>query len=534
MAKNIIIAFVLIFVMLIVWNYVSTRRTSEQQEQPTPTVAEKEEVREEPEVPKEVTTIETAPETEAALDTIDTPIYRAILSARGATIQSMALKEFKGTEGNNVELIRAGERALTDVINKDGELLDLKDAVFKVVERTPNSVVYSFDLPSGETLLKEYNFVYDSYMFSLNVTLPEVEKYTISWDAGLKFTERYSQDELRFFSALAYLGGSVVSRELSKLKKEPYELQGDIDWVGTKNKYFLAAIVPDNVKTEKCSMVRFGAGTVMGGGGCGCTPYAQCGAGGGPKVEDEDTQIGISLITEHKSPMRYKIYIGPLDYDLLRKFGAGLQEACYLGFKWIRPISKFILTILLGLHKVILNYGVVIMVFALMISLVFFPLTRSQQKSMKGLAQLQPKLQALQKKHKKDPQTLNRATMELYRKHKVNPLGGCLPLLIQMPIFFALYAILSSTIALRGTSFLWVPDLSQKDPIYVLPILMGATMLINTRIQPQQQSQQKMFTYMMPIIFTFLFLSFPAGLVLYWFVYNVFSIVESYLVRRTL
>jgi YidC/Oxa1 family membrane protein insertase len=533
MARNIIIAFVLIFLMLIFWNYILTRRTSEQQEQPTtPPVAEKEEVKEEPEAPKEVTPIKTAPEIEAALDTIDTPIYRAILSARGATIQNMALKEYKDSEGKNVELIRKGERALTDVINKDGELLDLKDAVFKVVERTPNSVVYSFDLPSGGTLLKEYNFADTSYMFSLSVTLPEVEKYKILWNAGLRFTES-GRDELRFFSALAYLGGSVVSRELSKLKKEPYELQGGIDWVGTKNKYFLAAIVPDNVRTEKCSMMRFGTGTVMGGGGC-CTPYAQCGGGGAPKEEDGDTQIGISLNTEYKSPMHYRIYVGPLDYDLLGKFGVGLQEACYLGFKWIRPISKFILTIFLGIYKVIHNYGIVIIVFALMISLVFFPLTRSQQKSMKGIAELQPKLQALQKKYKKDPQALNRATMELYRKHKVNPLGGCLPLLIQLPIFFAVYAILSSTIALRGTSFLWVPDLTQRDPIFVLPILMGATMLLNTRIQPQQQSQQKMLTYMMPIIFTFLFLSFPAGLVLYWLFYNGFSIIESYIIRRTL
>lgn len=518
--------------MLIFWNYVVTRKTPEQPKLPTP-VVEREEVKER-EPPKEITTIETAPETKAALDTIDTPIYRAILNARGATIQSIVLKEYKDPKGNNVELIRPGERALADVINLNGKLLDLKDAVFKVVERTPNKLVYSFTLPSGEAILKEYSFVDTSYMFSLYVTLPKARKYKISWDAGLKFTERYTQDELRFFAALAHMGGGVVSKELNKLKNEPYELQGDINWVGTKNKYFLAAIVPDNVRTEKCSMMRFGTGRISGGGGC-CAPYAQCGAGGAPKVESEDTQIGVSLVTECKAPMHFRIYVGPLDYDSLKKFGVGLQEACYLGFKWIRPISKFILTILLGLHKVIRNYGVVIIVFSFIISIVFFPLTRSQQKSMKGLAKLQPKLQALQKKYKNNPQALNRATMELYRKHKVNPLGGCLlPLIIQMPIFVALYAILSSTIELRGASFLWVPDLSQRDPYYILPILMGATMLINTRIQPQQQSQQRMFTYMMPIIFTFFFLSFPAGLVLYWFVYNVFSIVESYMIRRTL
>lgn len=508
-----------------------TRKVPEKPKPLTPAV-KKEEVKKR-ELPKAVTTLKTATETTAVLDTIDTPIYRAILNARGATIQSIVLKKYKDPKGNWVELIRPGERALTDVINLNGKLLDLKDAIFKVVERTPNKLVYSFALPSGEILLKEYCFMDTSYMFSLNVTVPKADKYKISWDAGLQFTERYTQDELRYFAALAYMGGSIVSKELSRLKNEPYELQGDIDWIGTKNKYFLAAIVPDNVRTEKCSMMRFGTGRIIGGGGC-CAPYAQCGAGGTPKGKSEDTQIGVSLVTEYKVPMHFKIYVGPLDYDLLKKFGVGLQEACYLGFKWIRPISKFILTILLGLHKIIRNYGVVIVVFSLIISLVFFPLTRSQQKSMKDLAKLQPKLQALQKKYKNNPQALNRATMELYRKHRVNPLGGCLPLLIQMPIFFALYAILSSTIELRGAGFLWVPDLSQRDPYYILPILMGATMLINTRIQPQQQSQQKMFTYMLPIIFTFFFLSFPAGLVLYWFVYNVFSIVESYIIRRTL
>ena len=160
---------------------------------------------------------------------------------------------------------------------------------------------------------------------------------------------------------------------------------------------------------------------------------------------------------------------------------------------------------------------------------------------MLEMQKLQPKLQELQKKYAKEPKNLNQATMELYRKHGVSPFSGCLPILIQMPIFFALYALLDTTIALRGAVFIphWIEDLSQGDPFFALPIMMGAMMFLQQKLQSkassgssQMQQQQKMMMYFMPVMFTVIFLRFPAGLVLYWFVYNIFSFAQTYTLMK--
>ena len=173
------------------------------------------------------------------------------------------------------------------------------------------------------------------------------------------------------------------------------------------------------------------------------------------------------------------------------------------------------------------NYGIVIIVFSILIKLLLYPLSRKQMESMKKMKDLEPKLKLLREEYATDVKKLNEETMKLYQKEKINPLGGCLPLLPQMPIFFSLFAMLRNSFALRGAPFmLWIQDLSMKDPYYVLPILMSLTMFIQQKLTIKDP-KQKMMVYLMPVLFLFMFKSMPSGLVLYWLCFNIFSLAQT-------
>jgi YidC/Oxa1 family membrane protein insertase len=205
-----------------------------------------------------------------------------------------------------------------------------------------------------------------------------------------------------------------------------------------------------------------------------------------------------------------------------------LDRMVNLGWKIIRPFSIGILWFFVNLHKIIPNYGLVIIVFTILIKVVFHPLTHKSTKATLKMQELQPKLAQLKEKLKKDPARLNQETMKMYKQSGVNPLGGCLPLLFQMPIFYALFVVFRSTIELRGARFaFWLTDLSQKDPYYVLPIIMAGTMFWQQKITIKDP-KQAMLVYLMPIMFFFFFYNFPAGLTLYWTVFNALSLIETY------
>ncbi|MDI6840630.1 MAG: membrane protein insertase YidC [bacterium] len=528
MDKKSIIGIVLIFLILILWQSILMRYAPKKVE-PKKEVPQQVEVAPPIESKNAPTIVGTHHGVSLPLDTIDTQLFRVIFTSLGASIQSIKLKQYKAIEGGWVELIPTGKRTLNDVVIIDNKEIDLSNEIFNVVERSPNRIVYEFVLTSGDTIHKVYEFQDSSYMFDISLDISNSDKYKIIWNSGLASTEKNKDMELRYFGGLATLGGITVVKSLSSLDTVPKGEPGDIDWVGVKNKYFLAAIIP-RIETDSYSMKRFALGSVGGGCAYGCMPSTK---------DPEATRVKLALVTKSNKSYNFKVYTGPLDYDILSSSGFGLQNACYLGWKWITPISRLFLKIFLVLHRVIPNYGVVIIVFSFILTIVFFPLSKISQKSAIAMQQLQPKLQELQKKYKDDPKKLNQAMMSLYRKRGVSPLSGCLPLIIQIPIFFALYAILDTTIALRGAMFIphWIEDLSQHDPYFALPILMGIMMFVQQKVQGfgvmggQQASQQKMMSYFMPIMFTFIFLRFPAGLVLYWFTYNIFSFIQTYIVK---
>ena len=225
------------------------------------------------------------------------------------------------------------------------------------------------------------------------------------------------------------------------------------------------------------------------------------------------------------------IYLGPIHHQMLSGVYPRLDVVADTGWKPLQPVTRGILWLLLFLHSFIPNYGLVIILFSIIIKVAFFPLSYKGMKSMKHMQQLQPKMKKIQEQHKKDPGKLNQETMALYKKHGVNPLGGCLPLLLQMPVFFALYSVLANTIELRQAPFIfWINDLAIKDPYYVLPALMGIAMFFlqkMTTVDPKQ----KFMIYMMPPFMVFIFSSLPAGLNLYWLIYNILSIGEQYIIH---
>jgi len=226
-------------------------------------------------------------------------------------------------------------------------------------------------------------------------------------------------------------------------------------------------------------------------------------------------------------------YIGPKEYKVLHSIDPMLTNAIEYG--WFTFAAKPLFALLAWLYGIFGNWGWAIIALTAIIRIVLYPLTYKGMVSMQKMKELAPKLKELKQKYGKDPQRLNAATMEMYKKHGANPLGGCLPMLLQIPVFFALYRTLLNAVELQGAPWiLWIDDLSRMDPYYVLPILMGASMYVQQRMTPNNFTdpmQEKIFKYL-PVIFTFFFVTFPSGLVLYWFVNNLFSIAQQYIVNQ--
>ncbi len=248
---------------------------------------------------------------------------------------------------------------------------------------------------------------------------------------------------------------------------------------------------------------------------------------------ERDTNNNPVTYLEGNGNFSFNGYIGPKDYQGLLAINPVLVNAIEYG--WFTFVAAPIFKVLMWLHGILGNWGWSIIGLTILIRIFLYPLTHKGMVSMQKIKEIAPKIKEVQEKYKGDPQRMNAAVMEMYKKHGANPLGGCLPLLLQIPVFFAIYRVLLNAVELQGAEWiLWVNDLSRMDPYYILPILMGATMYFQQRITPSNFTdplQEKIFKYL-PVVFTFFFFTFPAGLVLYWFVNNLFSIAQQYLVNK--
>jgi len=250
-------------------------------------------------------------------------------------------------------------------------------------------------------------------------------------------------------------------------------------------------------------------------------------------IVDGDSSQNPVLYFDAIGSATFKGYIGPKEYKTLKAIDPVLTNA--IEFGWFTFAAKPLFAVLLWLHDHIGNWGWAIIALTALVRLILYPLTYKGMISMQKMKQIAPKIKELQKKYKGDPQRLNAATMELYKKHGANPLGGCLPMLLQIPVFFAMYRVFLNAVELQGAPWiLWVHDLSRMDHTFVLPILMGASMFLQQRMTPANFTdpmQEKVMKFL-PVIFTFFFVTFPSGLVLYWFINNLFSILQQYIVNK--
>ncbi len=355
--------------------------------------------------------------------------------------------------------------------------------------------------------IKTFTFKEDSYLVDFSLRRMDTLPLFVEFDGGLFLNPSNIKEEKRTYSFVVKTKKGYKKYKISSLLKNPQDKKlplDDVKFIGLKNKYFMFVVI--NNRNEK-GTVRFGIRSHR--------PYF--------RIESKDGKIDLLA------------YDGPIEYFLLKKIGYGLFANYEFGGALIAPFSMAMLYILKFLHNFIPNWGWAIVVFALLMKIVFFPLTYKGLASMRKMQRLKPEIDKLQKIYKNDPQRLQKEMMELYKKHNVNPFSGCLTLLIQLPIFWALYRVLRMTIDLRNSGFIfWIKDLSVKDPYYILPILMGITSIIQSKLQQQgvQDNQTKLFTYFMPIFLVIIFIPLPSGIVLYWFAYNLFSVFETLLIKR--
>jgi YidC/Oxa1 family membrane protein insertase len=342
-------------------------------------------------------------------------------------------------------------------------------------------------------------------------------------------TEGNRGDDLAGFASVALMGGELQKENLGSLTKAEggKSLSGQVDWVGVKTKYFFACAIPEDPGKTRGFSAALTSGTEQIEAelraGFGCMPHRGVKHSG-------STKISVALVSPEER--NFSIYIGPIDFEELKDLEVGAEKVVDFGWSWIAPLSRLLFRVLKSLHAGIGNWGLVIILFSIIMKIIFYPLTHRGTKSMREMQRLQPKIKQLQKQYKNDPKKLN-AEMARIGASPIKQLAGCLPLLLQMPIFIALYSVLRTTIELRRASFIgfWIRDLSVQDPYYILPLLMGAFMLLQslfTAVDPRQRWS----TLFMPIVITIIFLNFPAGLVLYWLVNNIFSVVEHFLVAR--
>lgn len=471
----------------------------------------------------------------AATDTSDTkkapPVREIIvftdkftvrLTTLGGDVKSIRLHGIYDSNGDEIELVPnlvggpnfelIVSRSAGNISSAGVRFVADKDTVRLSENNTSDAVTMVGMAPDGTMIQRRYEFEFGSYHFRHKIFVAPrdsqqiIEDVALWWKSGLSPTESNVNWDLREFAATYRLGVDVDKVKPSK-KRPTFAMDGATDWIGTRSKYFAVIMMPE--KPLSAGGIR--TNTIW---------HRE------PGVEKEIPVVQVALnqhIGEPGFVNSYLIYAGPRDYFTLKPYGRELHKIVSLGWWWLAPITQFLLWLLKLIYGVVHNYGWVIIIFTILMKLLLTPISHSQLKSMRRMRTLQPQMRSIQERFREDPQKMNAELMKLYKKHGVSPLSGCLPLLAQMPIFFALYRALAGGFQFRAQPFIfWIKDLSQKDPYYILPIIMAISMFIQQKISVTDPKQKTM-TYLMPIIFLFFFHNLPAGLVLYWTMFNILS-----------
>ncbi|MEW6670784.1 MAG: membrane protein insertase YidC [Thermodesulfobacteriota bacterium] len=471
--------------------------------------------------------------------TIHSPYYTAEISEKGAAFKSFVLKNFRERVEKDsplMNLVPKGLESGTILTGfADKSLGGIDHAVFSAESSTetvdatasPQRVSFVYVSPDGISVEKTYLFSPDTYRIGLTVTVRNGSSRTIKDSLTLSLMTLIPEKQNRygFSGPSALVNNKLETVEIKKIK-DKNTFTGTLKWVAVQDRYFMESIIP------------------------------QTSVEGGMHLFQKENQL---LETQYRQPVsvippgtqqrfEYNLFLGPKSMRVLRQFGFDLDKA--INFGWFDFIAKPCLWLMNQLYRAVPNYGVDIIILTLFIKILLWPLGTKSYKSMNDMKKLQPLMAEIREKYKHDKKKMNEEVMALYRVYKINPMGGCLPMLAQIPVFFALYRMLYEAIELRHAPFVgWINDLSAPDRLFnfgfsipfmeppygipVLTIVMGASMLLQQKMTPTpgDPTQAKMMMFM-PIIFTVIFINFSSGLVLYWLVNNILSMAQQYYITK--
>ena len=455
---------------------------------------------------------------------VETDLYTAVFSSRGGALKNMTLKKYREQNspaanqvmlGNNADpaLLNFSTRAtgfnLSDSANYSADVDSLT-----VSGKESRQLVFSYVSGQGFTVRKIYSFEAGSYGVKLETQILNNSAAALvgTIQQVMSYPSAAKPKDNRFDAAGSYLyaDNALHSDKAKDVASAAKKYDKNVQWAGFADKYFLSSILADKNSIASVDVKKNAAGF----------------------MESIVSSPQLTINAGQSVTLTHRLFVGPKDIDILKAQGNDLVQSLDLG--WFSALSKPLLYSLKFFYGYVGNYGLAIIIITIILKALFFPLTHKSYKSMKEMQKIQPKMAALKEKYKNDRDAMNKAVMELYREHKVNPMGGCLPMVVQIPVFFALYKALMFSIELRHAPFFfWITDLADKDPYYITPIIMGISMFAQQKMTPSQMDpmQQKMMLAL-PVVFTFMFLSFPSGLVLYWLVNNILTIGQQMYINK--
>ncbi len=494
-----------------------------------PTVQQNLEQKESPPLKEEITQknveIEIPDETQDINIDSDIILQNDLLKLRfsnlGAVLLAAELADFKlADKVTPVNLIQHNESILGTKLQMDsGNIINLKNIPFHY-QKTESEIVFSAETQFGK--ISKIFRIYRNYEIEMTVQFDVenvIDAYQITFDSGIADTEEYLKMKSRDYKIVGQVDNTISKFTLSKLKENRI-VNGHVNWAAIKSKYFTIATIPEDL-IDINKMEAF--------------------------QSNDSPALNLNINTDReKISHKYTLYMGPLIYENLNAYGNGIENIVEMGPKFLQWISKIFKLFLTFLYSFIPNWGICIIIFSIVLKILLYPLTHKSFESTSKMQKVNPIIKEIQKKYKKDPQTMNAELRKVYKEHGVNPLGGCLPMLLQMPIIFALYPILRYSIDFRQASFLWLPDLSEPDPIWALPILMAVFMFVQQKLMapsPQKLEEmddkqkaamqsQKMMMYFMPIMMFFIFKGLSSGLVLYWTVFSIIGSIQQYYIKK--
>jgi YidC/Oxa1 family membrane protein insertase len=470
---------------------------------------------------------------------VESPLYRYGFSTRGAQLVAAELLQYRSFAPSDsaryVNLIPDGTPLLGSRLVVGGDTISLTGLSFQPV-RQGDTLSFHAALGSGSATLT-YRFVGDDYHFSLEGRIEGLGGtggvLLVDLGQGLRSVEAEAMPDYREYAVVTKADKTQKQRFASLDPGERVVLNGPFEWVAVKSKYFFAAVLAPEQNAR---------------------PFAGAIAVGQPR----DSVPITGLFGTRRSPLatraavtttiavppagdfRFDVYVGPFEHRRLSQLGHGLDDANPYGWSIFRPIihpvSVVVVHILFWMHeRLFLAYGWVLVIFGVLIRMLLWPLQQRAMESQMRMQAVQPLMQDIQTRYKAEPEKLQREMLRLYKEHKINPLGGCLPMLLPMPVLLALFFVFSNTIEFRGVPFLWLPDLSRHDPLYIIPVIMGVSMFAVSKLGQRglpPNPQTKMMLYMMPAMLTFVFLRLASGLNLYYAVQNLISLPQQWLISE--